>query len=51
MCNNVPLRSGLTFKDFMASTIEIENEYTHYELRNDLIEHLWQLKGATLRPR
>ena len=51
LCDNMLLRHGLTFEDFMASTIEIENEFTHYKLHNDLIEHLWQLKDATLGPK
>ena len=42
---NVPLPRGLSFQQLVANTHEIENEDTHYELRGDLIEHLWGLKG------
>ncbi len=43
----VPVERGLTFDNFVSSTIEIENSDTHFSLRGDLIEHLWELKGTT----
>jgi hypothetical protein len=46
--NVLPMQSGLTFDQLVRSTIELENEDTHYELRGDLIEHLWALKGTNL---
>ena len=44
----VPLERGLTFDNLVSSTIAIENADTHFSLRGDLIEHLWEIKGATL---
>jgi hypothetical protein len=38
---------GLSFEEFRNGTIQIENSTTHFALRNDLIEHLWQKKGET----
>jgi hypothetical protein len=43
-----PLQRGLTFDDLVQGQIELENADTHYELRGDLIEHLWAFKGANL---
>lgn len=31
---------------YMAATRTINDSETHYMLRNDLVEHLWNLKGA-----
>jgi hypothetical protein len=36
----VQLRRGLTFKNLVAGTIELENLDSHYSLRGDLIKHL-----------
>jgi hypothetical protein len=44
--NVLPMQRGLTFDQLVRSTIELENEDTHYGRRGDLIEHLWALKGA-----
>lgn len=44
----IPLEWGLTFDNLVSSTIEIENSDTHFSLRGDLIEHLWEIKGANL---
>ena len=44
----MPVERGLTFDNLVASTIDIENSDTHFSLRGDPIEHLWELKGATL---
>ena len=43
----LPLRRGLTFEDLLRGTESINNEIKHYALRNDLIEHLWELKGRS----
>ncbi len=45
---NVPLERGLSFEQLLTSTTEIADVDTHYGLRGDLIEHLWNLKGAIL---
>ena len=45
---NIPMQRGLSFDEFMASTMDIANADTHFGLRGDLIEHLWMLKGANL---
>jgi len=33
------------FESFVARYREVRNEEVHYQLRNDLVEHLWQLYG------
>jgi hypothetical protein len=35
------LKQGLSFEDYYQGTTQIENVATHYNLRNDLVEHLW----------
>lgn len=42
----VLLRRRFFFEKLVRTTIEIENEDIHYDLRSDLIERLWELKGA-----
>jgi hypothetical protein len=37
---------GLSFEDLVTNTVEMENEDTHFDMREDLIEHLWAMKGA-----
>jgi hypothetical protein len=37
---------GLSFEDLLTNTVEMEDEDTHFDLRGDLIEHLWAMKGA-----
>jgi hypothetical protein len=44
---SVHLRRDLTFDMLIARTRELENVDSHYSLRIDSMEHLWQLKGAT----
>lgn len=39
------LRRDLTFHDLNVGTRELENLHTHYALRNDIMDHLWRLKG------
>jgi hypothetical protein len=34
----------LLFEELIRSTKKLYNEETHYNLRRDLIEHLWELK-------
>ena len=38
-------RTKFSFHDLQTGTRKIENIGTHYALRNDLVEHLWRLKG------
>jgi len=33
------------FESFVARYREVRNEGVHYQLRNDLVEHLWQRYG------
>jgi hypothetical protein len=42
------LKWGLFFENYCQKTIEIENETIHYNLRNDLVEHLWAWKGNNM---
>jgi hypothetical protein len=37
--------SPFTFYDLQSGTREIENVQSHFALRNDLIDHLWMLRG------
>jgi hypothetical protein len=37
--------SPFTFYDLQSGTREIENPQAHFALRNDLIVHLWMLRG------
>jgi hypothetical protein len=43
----VPLCRGLSFEQFIETTKDIENCVIIFELRSDLVEHFWALKGAT----
>jgi hypothetical protein len=45
MKDNITFRNGLSFEDYAKSTTQIENHDSHYNLQNDFIKHLWQLKG------
>ena len=40
-----PMRRGLNFEDYVQGHEMIRDERSHYMLRNDLMEHLWTLKG------
>ena len=46
--DNVPMERGLTFEQLREHTEEIEDEDMHYNLRGDLIEHLWALKAQNM---
>ena len=41
------MRRGISFEDFATSSNEIHDENMHYNLHGSLIEHLWELKGAS----
>jgi hypothetical protein len=41
------LRRDLTFRDLNVGSRELENLHTHYSLRNDIIDHLWHLRGES----
>jgi len=43
--NLMQLKQGLTFDSFMQGTQKIENSCTHFNLRSNLVEHLWAMKG------
>jgi hypothetical protein len=45
LLNSIQMRRRLTFAKYAESTNEIENQRAHYNLKNDLIDHLWTLKG------
>ena len=40
-----PMRRGLNFQDYVRRYEMIRDEKSHYMLRNDLMEHMWTLKG------
>jgi hypothetical protein len=42
----IPVQRPLSFYQLLAGTIDVYNEDTHYNLRGDLIEHLWSQKGT-----
>ena len=46
--DNVPMERGLTFEQLRENTKEIEDKDMHHNLRGDLIEHLWALKGQNM---
>ncbi len=46
--NGSHLKWRLFFETYCQTTIEIENATTHYNLRNDLVEHLWDRKGNNM---
>jgi len=39
------LKRGLLFEDYCQGTTQIEDVVTHYNLKNDLVKHLWAQKG------
>jgi hypothetical protein len=39
------MKKGLTFAKYIQGIEEIENQAAYYNLKNDLIDHLWALKG------
>jgi hypothetical protein len=39
---------GLTFDQLLSGTRDLQSVYIHHGLRNDLLEHLWTLKGQNL---
>ena len=41
------MRRGLPFQELQAGVREVESVTTHFNLRNDLIDHLWELKGSS----
>ena len=40
-----PMRCGLKFEYYVHGRKMIRYEMSNYRLRNDLVEHLWALKG------
>ena len=44
---NTPI--PFTFRDLQDGTKEVENVETHFASRNDLIDHLWKLRGERRR--
>ena len=36
---------NLNFEEYLQGQVKIQNRKQHFQLRNDLIEHLWSLKG------
>jgi hypothetical protein len=39
------LKQGFSFQDYCQKITQIENVATHYNLKNDLVEHLWAKKN------
>ncbi|XP_055527068.1 uncharacterized protein LOC129719699 [Wyeomyia smithii] len=42
---NVPMCSKLDFSAFLTRYKQVHDTAMHYQLRNDLIEHLWNMRG------
>ena len=40
------VRHPLSFRELRTGTRELENVEAHFALRNDLMEHLWRVKGG-----
>ena len=36
---------NLNFEEYIQGQAEIQNKEQHFQLRNDLIKHLWNLRG------
>jgi hypothetical protein len=41
------MRRGVPFTQLRAAVQEVENVTTHYQLQNDIIDYLWELKGSS----
>jgi hypothetical protein len=39
------MHRDLTFRELNVGTRELENQHTHFALRNDIMDHLWRLRG------
>jgi hypothetical protein len=39
------MHRDFSYRDLEAGTREIENIHSHFALRNDIIDHLWELRG------
>jgi hypothetical protein len=39
------LKQGLFFENYRQGTTQIENVATHYNFKNDLVDHLWARKN------
>jgi len=39
----ITMHRDLTFEKLLEGTIQIGNVHTHFDLKEDLIEHLWNL--------
>ncbi|KNF03698.1 hypothetical protein PSTG_03219 [Puccinia striiformis f. sp. tritici PST-78] len=35
-----------SFSDFIQNAVQLRNSEVHYQLRDDLVKHLWALKGT-----
>ena len=42
-----PVGGNESFDEFVAAFRQVQNTDTHFQLRNDLMEHLWQKYGNT----
>ena len=36
---------NINFEEYLQGQVEIQNREQHFQLRNDLIEYLWSLRG------
>jgi len=41
------LRRGFSFADLQDGTTRLEDRESHYNLRDDLVQHHWDRKGST----
>jgi hypothetical protein len=41
------LRRGFSFADLQDGTTRLEDKESHYNLRDDLVQHHWDRKGST----
>jgi hypothetical protein len=39
------IHGDFTYRELEAGTREIENIHAHFAMRNDIIDHLWELRG------
>ena len=44
---DITLERGVSFEDFLSTSIELGSVDKHYSLRADLVDHLWNIKGQS----
>jgi hypothetical protein len=45
LLHGIYMKRGLTFAKYIQGTKEIKNQMAYYKLKNNIVDHLWALKG------